>query len=139
MASPKIKASVWVEGDLWDPAELTALLGITPSSVRVAGDKGRGPDGHLRPPHTWWEYKVQRDSYETEELIEEVLRPFAGKQDLFSSFVTQHDLSAGVDCVIEIYGEKAILEASRSQVAFVASLSAKLGFDTYTYEVPEGI
>lgn len=116
MAIPRIKACAYVSGDTWDPAALTALLGIEPSSARMKGENGAGPDGWLIPPATEWIYEVEkRETYETEEVLAEVLEPFTGKQEQFSSFVRKNQLSAGVDCVIEIYGEKPIFEASASR------------------------
>lgn len=85
-------------------------------------------------PDAWWALEVSEcDQESTEPAIRTVLDRLNGLSQEIIYLMREFDLDLEIDCAVEIYSERPILEVSRNSVVALSVLGGALGFEIYDY------
>lgn len=131
----------------FDPALLTAMLGIDPTSAHRRGE-ARGPSGRPAKSSAWELRGDYSDDYDSEALVLgllDVVEPVSGK---IAEARQRWGLECGVSLVVHIYAESDVdhdgplelgftapgLGFEASTIARLAALGAWLDVDQYIYD-----
>ena len=95
---PYIEACFQVAGAELDPDELTRLVGLQPTKSGRKGDPSANPKARKlgrTVPETFWAIEVERDSYNTDEGIQEIFGLIWPRREAIVEYLKVHrDLPA---------------------------------------------
>ena len=149
---PRIKVKFFLtgpEGYDFDPAEITEALGITPSSARNLDDWPEAIKNPVRPlpegygPRISWSISTEEEaSRDTNAQFERIIEIFKGKEEAINELKAKYNLTANFEIVVNmILDNGPVLGLEENSIAFIASISASVGFDYYidpfSYEIAD--
>lgn len=129
-----VYAYFWVEGYLVSHADISARLGLTPSSTRSLGEQGR--NGTPARANRWELLSpLARGEGLLQDYLESLLDLLEGRAAAVRELAS--DYSAGINCVGYYHGANPGLHLSRPLIARLAALNLPVDFDLYNYG-PDG-
>ena len=131
--SPEIRWHFRVEGDELDPEEFTRLVGIQPIAYGKKGEPSPHPSlqklGHTIP-ETFWEIKITRNSYSTDEGMQELWGLIWEKREAIVEYLQgRPEVHIGVLVGVTIYEDRPVYELSPDTIKKLAYLGAKFVMD----------
>lgn len=126
-----VYAYFWAEGYVVSHADISARLGLTPTSTRSIGEKGRyGPPA---PANRW---ELMSPLARGEGLLQDYLEALLGllETKAAAARALTSDCSAGINCVGYYYGANPGLHLSTTLLARLAALNLPVDFDLYNYD-----
>ena len=130
---PYIEACFQVAGAELDPDELTRLVGLQPTKSWKKDD----PSAHLALRkqgqsvlEAFWRIEVARDSYDTDEGIQEILGLIWPQRDAIKEYLkARPSLQAGFTCVVRIHKDRPVYKVSPDSICKLAYLGCEFGMD----------
>ncbi len=123
-----------LKGD-FDPAQVTALLGITPTSAWARGTKGPVRD---LPRCSLWDFSSEKrvgESVDIDALADAVVTELQPVADKIREAVAKFELSPVLQVVLKFSRDDTLptplIGFSKRTVQFVASVGAFIDIDTY--------
>ncbi len=125
-----VYAYFWVEGCSVSHADISARLGLMPTSTRSIGEKGR-----YGPPAQTNRWEMLSPLARGEGLLQDYLDSLLGLLETNAAAVREltSDCSAGINCVGFYYGANPGLHLSTILIARLAALNLPVDFDLYNY------
>lgn len=125
-----VYAYFWVEGYSCSHDDMSARLGLTPTSTRSIGDAGR-----YGPPAKSNCWKLLSPLPRGEDFLQDYLESLLALLEPHVAVVRRlsSECSAGINCVGYYYGSNPGLHLSASLLARLAALHVPVDFDLYNY------
>lgn len=131
---PLIKASLVVSGEELNLDEASAMLGLQPTRTVRKGDPRPGP---LPPwPESSWVFKVQRSSFDLDEVLGELLEIAWGRREIIRALTGHPGIEASFGASITIYENRPLYVLSPLTLKRLAYFDAEFGLDIYDYSPP---
>ena len=131
--SPTILTRFWVVGDELNPDVFTRLVGLQPTGSGRKGDPSANPTARKlgrTVPKTFWEIEVERNSYNTDEGIQEVLGLIWPRRETIVEFLNARpSMKAGFLLVVHIHHDPPAYEVNRDSIQKLASLGCEFAMD----------
>ena len=121
-------------GDGLDPTKLEALLGVAPTTVRIAGQKWSGKQGRSYGPARTniWSYRSPTPSHlGFEEQIQSLLQKFSHCQDAIRQLAQSDQVEAEIFCSYSSGSGQGGDTLSAQTLAHMAGLGLSLSLDLY--------
>jgi hypothetical protein len=119
-----------LRGDAFDPAVVTAALGIEPSRVNRKA--------HYIPKRSSWELstgKISAEIIDVYKMGESLIDKLAESADAIRSVAAEHNLEATLQVVLTVSPDDRLptpaIGFSRESIRFLASVGASIDVDTY--------
>ena len=130
---PYIRTKFWIAGEKLDPNDFSRLIGIQPTKSGKKGDLVDNPEARDRGrtlPETFWRIEVVRDSYDTDEGIQEILGLIWPQRDAIKEYLkARPSLQAGFTCVVRIHKDRPVYKVSPDSICKLAYLGCEFGMD----------
>lgn len=118
-------------GDQFDPAALTALVGLAPTEMGIKGELIKGRRIPCR--ESFWSLHAEPSTdLDLEEVYKPLLRQLAGKERIMHQFMLEHRLEAVFNIVVYIANNQTPgLHFNRAFLTCVHELQAEIDIDSY--------
>ncbi|KFF63651.1 DUF4279 domain-containing protein [Pectobacterium brasiliense] len=133
MDKTKVKAEFSICGDVFDPGEITKLLGVEPAEVNI---KGIISGTRKRPSvETSWSICTEKEeSYDVNEQTKKLLFLLKDKTDVLDEIKERYDVTFILSLLVEIEnGEKPAIYWTAETNRFLGKIGAESSVDLYIY------
>lgn len=131
MCTTATRVYLCVFGEQFDPAALTARVGLIPTEIGIKGEliKGR----HIPCRETFWSLHAEPSTdLDLEEVYKPLLKQLAGKEPIIRQFMQEHELEAVFNIVVYIADNQTPgLHFTRAFLACAHELQAAIDIDSY--------
>ena len=126
----EIAASFTLRGSNVDPGDITAALGIVPSTTWRVGDLI--PNTPMaRKDNGWRLSSPRRASYHLEDEIKYVIDKVSSRVDAIRATIVKFRLEAEIACAVYVKGDVPSMHLDNDLVRIVAELGADIDIDLY--------
>lgn len=121
------------EGGIFDPQEITDLLGVEPFRAYKKGDMRKGGTPYLAS--SWSAEKSSKNRLDVEAQCMEIIKRLKPKVHLINQIREKYDINCGITIVPHIYGEESpIMSFNREIIEFCYQVNATIEVDMYVYQ-----
>ncbi|MGI8488882.1 DUF4279 domain-containing protein [Pectobacterium sp. S5] len=133
MDKTKVKAEFSVCGDVFDPNEITKLLGMEPSEVNLK-DIISGTRKRPNFETSWSICTEKEESYDVNEQTKKLLFLLKDKTDVLDEIKARYDVTFILSLLVEIEnGEKPAIYWTAETNKFLGEIGAESSVDLYIY------
>lgn len=115
----------------FEPLQFSDYISVCPTSINIKDEKGKYISKYKE---TSWNYELNSKSLDFEDVINDFLFVFKGKEDKILEFSQKHNVNA--DIVVAFYVYDSIVPAlclSKEFIRFLRITKCDFGFDGYIF------